>query len=46
MANRPVFIALGTPSHLVEEVPIEFKWNPGFAPVQKKKNIASLHEAA
>jgi len=32
--------------HLVEEVPISFAWNPGFAPVQKKKNVIALHEAA
>lgn len=25
---------------------IEFQWNPGFAPVQKKKNISALHTAA
>lgn len=46
MASRPVFIALGESTHLVEEVPINFHWNPGFAPVQKKKNVVALHEAA
>lgn len=46
MANRPVFTALGDPSHLVKEILIEFSWNPGFAPIQKKKNIAAMHEAA
>lgn len=46
MASRPVFIALGEPAHLVGEVPIEFSWNPGFAPIQKKKNVIALHEAA
>ena len=46
MASRPVFVALGEPTHLVEEVPIDFHWNPGFAPIQKKKNVAALHEAA
>lgn len=46
MASRPVFTAPGDPSHLVEEVQIQFAWNPGFAPIQKKKNIAAMHEAA
>lgn len=46
MASRPVFTAMGDPSHLVKEVPVEFSWNPGFAPVQKKKNVAAMHEAA
>jgi len=31
---------------LVKEIPITFAWNPGFAPVQKKKNVIALHEAA
>lgn len=46
MASRPVFIAVGDPDHLVQEILVSFKWNPGFAPVQKKKNIAAMHEAA
>lgn len=46
MASRPVFTALGDPSHLVKEVLVQFSWNPGFAPVQKKKNIVAMHEAA
>ena len=46
MASRPVFSALGKPDHLVSETLVSFSWNPGFAPVQKKKNIAALHEAA
>lgn len=46
MAKRPVFIPLGKPDHLVGEVQIDFKWNPGFAPIQKKKNILALHESA
>lgn len=46
MASRPVFIALGNPAHLVQEMLVEFSWNPGFAPVQKKKNIVALHAAA
>jgi hypothetical protein len=46
MASRPVFIALGEPTHLVKEISIDFSWNPGFAPIQKKKNVLALHEAA
>ena len=46
MASRPVFTALGDPSHLVKEVLVHFSWNPGFDPVQKKKNIVAMHEAA
>ena len=46
MAKRPVFIPLGKPDHLVEEVLVDFDWNPGFAPIQKKKNVAALHANA
>lgn len=46
MASRPVFTAMGDPAHLVKEVAVDFSWNPGFAPVQKKKNISAMHEAA
>ncbi len=46
MANRPVFIPLYKPEHLVDEVPINFQWNSGFAEVQKKKNIVALHDVA
>ncbi len=46
MAKRPIFIPIGKYEHLVEETQIEFKWNPGFAPIQKKKNIEAMHEAA
>lgn len=46
MAKRPIFIAVGQADHLVQEILVSFAWNPGFAPVQKKKNIAAMHEAA
>lgn len=46
MAKRPIFIPFSEGNRLVREVDIEFKWNPGFAPIQKKKNIAALHENA
>jgi hypothetical protein len=46
MAERPIFIPRTDGQRLVEEQTISFKWNPGYAPIQKKKNIAALHEAA
>lgn len=46
MANRPVFIPVCKAEHLVDEIQVDFKWNPGFAPVQKKKNVAAMREAA
>ena len=45
MAKRPIFLPVDNPS-LVKKVSVEFKWNPGFAPAQKKKNIVALHESA
>jgi hypothetical protein len=46
MANRPVFVPVYKADHLVKEFSFEFRWNPGFAPVQKKKNVVALHKAA
>jgi hypothetical protein len=46
MAERPIFVPWPTGLRLVKEVPFTFAWNPGFAPVQKKKNVRALHEAA
>jgi len=46
MASRPVFVPRTDGVRLVEEVSVEFKWHPGFAPIQKKKNVAALHAAA
>src|SRR5436305_816201 len=46
MAKRPVFVPLNQAEHLADEIQIEFDWNPGFAPIQKKKNVAALHTAA
>ncbi len=45
MAERPVFIPM-TEGPLVKEMSFSFQWHSGFAPVQKKKNIVGLHEAA
>ena len=46
MAKRPIFIPRFDGTRLVEELSVEFQWHPGFAPIQKKKNIHELHEAA
>ena len=46
MANRPIFIPGKTAGNLVREKGIEFVWNPGFSPEQKKKNVTALHAAA
>jgi len=46
MAERPVFIPWPTGLRLVKELSFDFKWSPGFAPVQKKKNVVALHGAA
>ncbi len=46
MAKRPVFIATGKENHLVDEILVNFEWNPGFSSIQKKKNVAALHESA
>lgn len=46
MAKRPVFLHTSNSCKLVDDILIDFKWNPGLAPVQKKKNINALHESA
>jgi hypothetical protein len=46
MAERPIFIPWPSGLRLVKELSFSFVWSPGFAPVQKKKNIRALHEAA
>lgn len=46
MAKRPIFIPAPETPRLVSEMLVEFSWNPGLAPVQKKKNIIALHQAA
>ena len=46
MAKRPIFIATGKQDRLVEEILVYFEWNPGFSSIQKKKNVAALHESA
>jgi hypothetical protein len=46
MAERPVFIPQQGTRELVKEAYFDIVWSPGFAPVQKKKNVVALHEAA
>jgi hypothetical protein len=46
MAERPIFIQRSEGLELVKEISLQITWSPGFAPIQKKKNIRALHEAA
>src|SRR5690349_866200 len=46
MARRPVFIPVPEAPSLVRAEYFDLLWSPGFAAVQKKKNIYALHEAA
>lgn len=46
MAERPVFVPNLSGNSLVVEVPVAFRWHAGMAAIQKKKNVAALHEAA
>lgn len=46
MAERPIFVPNVSGTSLVLEVPVQFTWNPGMAPSQKKKNVIALHKAS
>ncbi len=46
MAERPIFVPAPSERELVRELYFRFFWNAGFAPIQKKKNITALHQAA
>jgi hypothetical protein len=46
MAKRPIFVPSPDFPGLVKEINFDITWHPGFAPVQKKKNVVALHEAA
>ena len=46
MAERPIFVPSLDGPELVREINLPIIWNPGFAPVQKKKNVKALHDAA
>lgn len=46
MAERPIFVPKPETDELVKEVFLRLTWSPGFALVQKEKNIEALHQAA
>lgn len=46
MAERPIFVPEVTAPGFVREVSFAIDWASGFAPIQKKKNVKSLHDAA
>jgi hypothetical protein len=46
MAERPVFLPTTSAHELIEERSFRISWSSGFAPIQKKKNIKALHDAA
>lgn len=46
MAERPIFIPDPSSPRLLSEKLVPFTWNPGLAPIQKKKNITALHASA
>lgn len=46
MGKRPVFLPVASKHQLVKTVFVEFEWFPGFAKVQKRKSLDSLHTAA
>jgi hypothetical protein len=46
MAERPIFIPRKRGPRLVDELVVQMTWHSGFAPIQKKKNVASLHHSA
>ena len=46
MAQRPIFIPTPSEPRLVKELLVDFPWNAGLAPSQKKKNVIELHTSA
>ncbi len=46
MAERPLFVPVTKGHELVKEVHLRLTWNPGFAVVQKEKNIVAMHDSA
>jgi hypothetical protein len=46
MAERPIFVPTTEADGYVKRVDLEIPWAGGFAEIQKKKNILSLHDAA
>lgn len=46
MTARPIYMPSSKKKLLVETFSIEFKWHPGFAKSQSRKNIDALHDEA
>jgi|SRR5208282_2795205 len=46
MTERPIFLPSQDGPELVKEIYFRIVWSSGFAPIQKKKNIKALHDAA
>jgi len=46
MANRPVFIATGDRTRLVEVRSVGFEWSSGLSVAQKRRCISALHAAS
>ena len=44
MATRYVYKVNLEDDNFVDLISVDFKWNGGFAPIQKQKNIKALHE--
>ena len=44
MAIRKVFRVNLIDKNYVDTIDINFEWNPGFARIQKERNIQSLHK--
>ena len=43
MANRPVYVPISRPP-FYQKVDVEFTFNPGFSPAQKRRNIEAIHQ--
>jgi hypothetical protein len=46
MAERPIFVPAPDEPELVKEIYVPMTWHPGFAAIQKEKNVAALHASA
>jgi hypothetical protein len=46
MAERPIFVPVPAELELVREISLRMTWHPGFAAVQKQRNVEALHTAA
>lgn len=44
MAQRPVYVPISRPP-FYQKVDVEFTFNPGFSPAQKRRNIEAIHQA-